>query len=343
MPDQATGSGIFVVRVVVAAIGAVLLLGAFGLLVFGITSAKPPPPLIENLSHAPPHERQNALAPSTQEDPGFLKRCQSNPVPMVLVEVTTVDLQAERATFTLAFCGSVTNVVDALAQGHVTGLNGTVRFVPFGAGLVTERLHPLTRIQLTEATVHAVTFGSIEVSSLGSPTLYPFDSYRAATVGHVEVVTTGPGAGTFTLPSAPVVIDGSALQPLHTDAVVYRSSANGDFAVGVLERRPDSVKIYILLLAAIPLVLALLMFLVVYARRRDGRVESLGAVELAGIGALLLAILPIRQVLVPPGETQLTLVDYILGFEMAALVAFACIAVSVGMGRAARVASTSGE
>jgi hypothetical protein len=41
----------------------------------------------------------------------------------------------------------------------------------------------------------------------------------------------------------------------------------------------------------------------------------------------LLAVLPIRLVLVPSNVTELTLVDYWLGFEVAVLAAVACLAV----------------
>ena len=49
---------------------------------------------------------------------------------------------------------------------------------------------------------------------------------------------------------------------------------------------------------------------------------------LVGFGAVLLAIVPIRAVLVPATASELTLVDYWLGVEVAILAALACVAVS---------------
>jgi hypothetical protein len=81
-----------------------------------------------------------------------------------------------------------------------------------------------------------------------------------------------------------------------------------------------------MLIVAFPLVLEALLVIVLFKRREEeGR--RLGPEVLAGVAAVLLAILPIRQVLVPSSISVLTFVDYMLGLEMALLAAIACVVV----------------
>jgi hypothetical protein len=65
-------------------------------------------------------------------------------------------------------------------------------------------------------------------------------------------------------------------------------------------------------------------------RHRTGSLVSPEGI--AGVAAVLLAILPIRLILVPGEISDLTLVDYWLGFEMAVLAALACGAVWRALG-----------
>ncbi|HEU0317765.1 MAG TPA: hypothetical protein VFR49_10575, partial [Solirubrobacteraceae bacterium] len=82
-------------------------------------------------------------------------------------------------------------------------------------------------------------------------------------------------------------------------------------------------KAFVVIVGFIPLFLAFMLF--VATRSRHGT-ALLGPEALTGFTAALLAILPIRLVLVPADIADLTLFDYYLGFEMAVLAAVALIA-----------------
>ena len=82
-------------------------------------------------------------------------------------------------------------------------------------------------------------------------------------------------------------------------------------------RRDWTTQAYVLAISCIPLLLAIIL-LVAMAARPNAEVPT--PEGLTGYIAALLAVLPIRLVLVPAGVTDLTLVDYWLGVQMALLV-----------------------
>jgi hypothetical protein len=94
--------------------------------------------------------------------------------------------------------------------------------------------------------------------------------------------------------------------------------------------RTAATQVYVVVVALIPLLLGLLLLIVFSMGHRTG--SLVGPEGIAGVAAVLLAILPIRFVLVPGEISDLTLVDYWLGFEMAALAALACGAVWRALG-----------
>jgi hypothetical protein len=59
--------------------------------------------------------------------------------------------------------------------------------------------------------------------------------------------------------------------------------------------------------------------------------RGIGPDSVTGVAAVLLAILPIRLVLVPAEVSELTLIDYLLGFEMALLASLAALVVLRGL------------
>lgn len=67
-------------------------------------------------------------------------------------------------------------------------------------------------------------------------------------------------------------------------------------------------------LALVPLLLVGVLFLVVRKSR-----QASGLDFMIGSAAILLAVLPIRAVLVPSGLSTLTLIDYLLGWEVGIL------------------------
>lgn len=84
---------------------------------------------------------------------------------------------------------------------------------------------------------------------------------------------------------------------------IERSRATGIFVVGVL---------------LVPILLFFGLWLLGYLNRRQPPTELF-----IGAAAVIVALLPIREVLVPPKTSGLTLVDYALGFELTLLAALA--------------------
>ncbi len=91
-------------------------------------------------------------------------------------------------------------------------------------------------------------------------------------------------------------------------------------------QRRFTTRAFVAILMTLPLLLflALLFAVRAYGRRRRG---SLEAGLIAGVGAFLIAVLPIREVLVPSEIPGFTLVDYGLGAEMAVMVAATLVVV----------------
>jgi hypothetical protein len=91
----------------------------------------------------------------------------------------------------------------------------------------------------------------------------------------------------------------------------------------ILVGRPTSTWLFVGIVGSIPLLLAGLLF---HAMRSREGIGPLGPEALTGFAAALLAVLPIRLVLVPAAIADLTLFDYYLGFEMTVLAGIAIIA-----------------
>ena len=98
--------------------------------------------------------------------------------------------------------------------------------------------------------------------------------------------------------------------------------------LGIQLERKTKTQAYLILIALIPLLLSgLLLILIVRSAS-----APLDVAALAGFAAVLLAILPIRQVLVQAGaRPELSIADYWLGVEMAILAGIGCFAVSRDM------------
>jgi hypothetical protein len=84
-------------------------------------------------------------------------------------------------------------------------------------------------------------------------------------------------------------------------------------------RRSQRIKLFVGFLVLLPLLLFLAVLTVVPRPRPDDDTSAVGV--LLGVAAFLLAMLPIRQFVVPQDVTSLTNVDFALGVEVAAMVA----------------------
>jgi hypothetical protein len=183
------------------------------------------------------------------------------------------------------------------------------------------------------------------VVTLGAnPHRYPFDWYamradlETGDADGGQFAYCSPGAPSLatcssSVPTRVELFDDSSLSGYSVRASLSPPSAPDGARVLVLKLERDAVtKLYVVVVALIPLVLGLLLLLVFVAV--VPRKRAVGPDAIAGVAAVLLAILPIRLVLVPGDVTILTLVDYWLGIEMAVLAALACLVVWRGLGPA---------
>lgn len=161
--------------------------------------------------------------------------------------------------------------------------------------------------------------GAVTVPIDGSPRMYPLDSYRSAI--DVQLLNTDM-ALTIRIVADPGVrsFDWSSAQNSGGSAISFTKGQGvtglGTFhSVAIAANRPDEIRLFVLCLVAIPLALIALLALRLY----EGTPRSIDG--LVGVTAILLAILPIRAVLVPGDIASLTLVDFALATEMAVLAA----------------------
>jgi len=164
--------------------------------------------------------------------------------------------------------------------------------------------------------------GTLTLPLLGSADDYPFDDYAAA------------GNWTVTVPDGTeIVFPGSIrIAYLLTPRIVMSPGAADlkwrwgnvpSIGLALEASRSISSQLFICVIVLLPLLLFLSVLLTLMPRRvRQGRASGRFPAELlVGVGAFLLAVLPVRAVLVPSNIPRLTVVDYALGTEMAVMVA----------------------
>jgi hypothetical protein len=179
--------------------------------------------------------------------------------------------------------------------------------------------------------------GQFVLPLAATPREYPFDwySFRDAfnvTIfylngSHSEEILVRPSGKTEPPLNVKVYADPS-LSPLVVDAsqAIPTPEELEGRRLTVRLMRSSTTQWYVAVIAVIPLLLAALLA-VVFLRPGAARRPNIGPEAIAAVTAALLAVLPIRLVLVPSSVTELTLVDYWLGFEVAVLAAVACLAV----------------
>ena len=166
--------------------------------------------------------------------------------------------------------------------------------------------------------------GAVAVSIAGDPRRYPLDSYRAI----VQLSLTSPSSTLRGFPLHVIPADdpgaggyswtGGGIYLLRTseyftpDKSTYIEVAT--FSVDA-HRPAGTTRLFVLCLVMVPAILIVLLA-VELSRSPPTSVEAI-----AGVAAIMLAIIPIRAVLVPTDIGSLTLVDYALAFEMAVLAA----------------------
>ena len=174
----------------------------------------------------------------------------------------------------------------------------------------------------------------LQLPVTAAPLQYPFDWY--ALYGDLSVtMSDGVGLRARARPRVPVglqrrlpaqveILGDPNLGPFDLSASVGPSNADTLRKVAIRLERADGTRLYVLVLASIPFVLALLLLV---TTRHPNAPHHVAPEVLTGLAAALLAVLPIRLVLVPPDFPDLTLVDHWLGFQMSLLAALACLAI----------------
>jgi hypothetical protein len=94
--------------------------------------------------------------------------------------------------------------------------------------------------------------------------------------------------------------------------------------------RALSTQVFVSLIATLPLLLFVGLLALVRPIANNPEQRRFPAELLVGVGAFLLAVIPVRTVLVPAEISQLTVVDYILGTEMTVMVAASLMIVFAG-------------
>jgi hypothetical protein len=214
----------------------------------------------------------------------------------------------------------------------------------FLPGSIESPMRSATLAQLFAAEDKFIQLGTIYINVTGTAPLYPFDQY--ATNGVFTLMLTSTSINDLValnetidkekiseseaLPFHIFLYENSGISPLGLTAATNRHESlraeTGSTAGHELSLRMERWTItitYILLIVAIPFLIEI--FLIILLVRQGSGVR--GPELLAGAATVLLAILPIRQVLVPPSVEELTLIDYLLGVEVAILVSIGSAAV----------------
>jgi hypothetical protein len=216
--------------------------------------------------------------------------------------------------------------------------------VPFPEG-VEGPTRSVTLSQLSAAESKFIQLGTIHINVNDTAPLYPFDQYATNGGLSLELAPTSftnlimlnetigkeKLAESETLPFHLLLFVSSGISPLGLTATTNRPESfraevelpGASHELGLRMERWTITIAYVLLIVAIPFLIEVLLVILLVRQNSGVRAPEL----LAGAATVLLAILPIRQVLVPPSVEELTLIDYLLGVEVAILVSIGCAAV----------------
>jgi hypothetical protein len=245
-----------------------------------------------------------------------LAQLEDQPRQVALIRNELAELRAGR----VPSAASVNHLMKQLQQApRPTFAPATVRQVGSEATIsIPDFEHPLSLpLLLANPTLSqqgaALTeqIGTVTLSMAGDPQRYPLDSYQSS-LGVTVGVPTALVAGSFTT-SVEVIADPGVR------AFDWSFGTNKSGTTTLRAHRPLTTDLFVLSIAAIPLVVFTLMAVRLF-QGSSRPIEGFFAVA-----TIMLTILPIRLVLVPAEITSLTLVDYALGSEMALLAAIAAL------------------
>ena len=184
-----------------------------------------------------------------------------------------------------------------------------------------------------------IPLGRLVLPMDSAPERYPFDWY--ATFGYITLNLGGLGLSPITyrfrrspssssqLPFSLTILQEKSTAPFTVQANAGATGGPHETGAAEIELRivrGEATRRYVVIVALIPLLLTSLLGVSLIGRRASrGR---MGSDVLIGVAALILALLPIRLVLVPADISVLTLVDYWLGFVIGLLAAVAFLAIA---------------
>jgi hypothetical protein len=180
---------------------------------------------------------------------------------------------------------------------------------------------------LQSAVLEPVYLGRVALELVGNAGDYPLDVYSAYGTWSL-VIPNGMflgNSGDSTLTDVPVttrILTSPGGAELNWRSDVWPNYATSPY-VTLEANRSFSNLLFIIVLILLPLLLFIGVLLTFRRSVAKQIVEDarLLAGLLVGVGTFLLAVFPIRAVLVPPDVSRLTIVDYCLGTEMAVIVA----------------------
>jgi hypothetical protein len=228
------------------------------------------------------------------------------------MSVNAVDLDSRSAT--VGFGISLGTDVRGEGSGPLLPSDAT-----FALDVLTDGGLSSTVLSSTADQINGLGVASLTLPLVGNPSAYPFDTYQAEILD-IFVVVTVPGHG-FSDFEADVVNVFSAQSV--QDRVVAKSGSNLMFSdhsscrvplALVVQRSIGRLQIWLLLMALLPLAFVPLIYL---AARRRGIADG---AALAALAVGLVAILPLRSVLVPPTVPAPTTIDFLLGADMTTLI-----------------------
>lgn len=207
------------------------------------------------------------------------------------------------------------------------GLNRIVIPVPASA---LEAAHPShcqgghpTIAELDRLNQNAAFRTTQNILVLGQPRAFPQDWYDASESVSVVAGRSQNGQG---LPSALLLTsqDEDLSVRVHIDDPAAHAAGRGDPLIFTV-RRPFLMQAYTYCIAALPFLL--LISLLLYARVSKKRAEASDVA--LGVAATMVAILPLRQVLVPSSLPGLTRLDILFGLGISVLVALSIFIVII--------------
>jgi hypothetical protein len=162
---------------------------------------------------------------------------------------------------------------------------------------------------------------NVQLPISGYPENFPLDTYviggqMGISLPSGVTLPTSPSGTSTTLPLSVVPTVSTGLRGFRF--IDFTEDGRDGTEIHVHVRRSAQAILFSFSLALVPILLMVVLFIVARTTR-----QAKGLDFLIGSAAILFAVLPIRAVLVPSGLSTLTLIDYLLGWEVGILALFA--------------------